>query len=101
MRRSFVTARGLALAFVLVSTALLAAGCSAAPTSDPYDTQPIPEGAKFQVKFSFLGEICCNLTSLFSGDAGYERRPACIAFVEPNGAKVEQCGSVPGSTPRP
>ena len=32
----------------------------------------------------------------FSGDAGYERRWACIAFVEPNGTKVEQCGSVPG-----
>jgi hypothetical protein len=28
--------------------------------------------------------------------AGYERRWACLAFVEPNGTKVEQCGSVPG-----
>ena len=97
MQRSFVTARGLALAFVLVSTAMLAAGCSAAPTSDPYDTQPIPEGAKFQVKCTFVGEISCRMMSLLSSDADYERRPACIAFVEPNGTKVEQCGSVPGS----
>ncbi|MGZ9243756.1 MAG: hypothetical protein ACXW6K_25075 [Candidatus Binatia bacterium] len=101
MRRSFVKARGLALAFLLVSTTMLAAGCSAAPTSDPYDTQPIPQGAKFQGKCTFLGEMSCNLTSLFSGDAGYERRPACIAFAEPNGTKVEQCGSIPGSAPRP
>jgi len=90
-------ARVMALALVLVSTAMWAAGCSVAPTSDPYDTQPIPEGAKFQGKCTFLGEISCNLTSLFSGDAGYERRAACIAFIEPNGSKVEQCGSVPGS----
>ena len=76
---------------------LLAASCSAAPTRDPYDTQPIPEGAKFEGKCTFLGEIGCSLSSLFSGDAGYERRAACIAFVEPNGTKVEQCGSVSGT----
>jgi len=96
MQRRLIDARDLAVAIVVA-----AAGCSAAPTSDPYDTQPIPEGAKFQEKCTFLGEIGCSLTSLFSGDAGYERRWACIAFIEPNGTKVEQCGSVPGSTPRP
>jgi len=101
MRRSFIKARALALASVLVSTALSAAGCSAAPTSDPHDTRPIPEGARFEGKCTFLGEIGCSLTSLFSGDAGYERRWACIAFVEPNGTKVEQCGSVPGSSRGP
>jgi len=94
-------ARSLALAIAIVAMNLLTVGCSAAPTSDPHDTRPIPEGAKFQGKCTFLGEIGCSLTSLFSGDAGYERRWACIAFVEPNGTKVEQCGSVPGSAPRP
>jgi hypothetical protein len=101
MRRSFVEMRGLALAFGLVSTPWLAAGCSAAPTSDPYDTRPIPRGARFQDKCTFLGEISCRMMSLLSSDADYERRPECIAFVEPDGTKVEQCGSVAGGTPRP
>ncbi|HET7008547.1 MAG TPA: hypothetical protein VFK65_23815 [Candidatus Binatia bacterium] len=101
MRQSFIKAPALALAFVLMSTALLTAGCSAAPTSDPHDTRPIPEGAKFEGKCTFLGEIGCSVTSWFSGDAGYERRWACIAFIEPNGTKVEQCGSVPGSSRGP
>jgi hypothetical protein len=88
------------LTFVL-AISLLTASCSAAPTRDPYDTQPIPDGARFEGKCTFLGEIGCSLTSLFSGDAGYERRPACIAFIEPNGTKVEQCGSVSGNKPLP
>ena len=100
MRRSFVEVRGLALAFGLISTVLSVAGCSV-PTSDPYDTRPIPQGARFQDKCTFLGEISCRMMSLLSSDANYERRSECIAFVEPNGTKVEQCGSVPGSTPRP
>jgi len=53
-----------------MSMALLTAGCSAAPTSDPHDTRPIPERAKFQEKCTFLGEIGCSVTSWFSGDAG-------------------------------
>jgi len=96
-----VKSSSFAIALVLIATSLLAVGCSAAPTSDPHDTRPIPEGAKFEGKCTFLGEIGCSLTSLFSGDAGYERRWACIAFVEPNGTKVEQCGSVPGSSRGP
>jgi hypothetical protein len=80
---------------------LWAVGCSAAPIRDSHDTQPIPDGAKFQGKCTFLGKFGCGLTSLFSGDAGYERRWACIAFVEPNGTKVEQCGSVPGGSRGP
>jgi len=56
MRRYFIKARGPALVFVLASTALLVAGSSAAPTSDPYDTQPIPDGSRFQGKCIFLGE---------------------------------------------
>jgi hypothetical protein len=79
---------------------LWAVGCSAAPTRDSHDTQPIPDGAKFQGKCTFLGAIGCRLTSFFSGDAGHERRSACIVFIEPNGTQVEQCGSVPASTPR-
>ena len=71
---------------------------SAAPTSDPYETRPIPEGARFQDKCAFLGEISCRMMSLLASDADYERRPECIAFVEPNGTNVEQCGSVPGSS---
>ena len=101
MRRSFIGARGLVQAFGFVSMAWLTAGCSALPTSDPYDTRPIPQGARFQDKCTFLGEISCRMMSLLSSDANYERRPECIAFVEPNGTKIEQCGSVPGSTPRP
>lgn len=73
--------------------------CSAAPTSDPRDTQPIPDGARFVERCSFMGDFACWLTSALSADAERERRPACIAFVEPNGTKVEQCGSRPGSQP--
>ena len=101
MRRSFFEVRGLALGFGLISTACLVVGCSALPTTDPYDTRPILQGARFQDKCTFLGEISCRMMSLLSSDANYERRPECLAFVEPNGTKVEQCGSVPGSTPRP
>lgn len=89
MWRSFIKTRGLALASVFMSTALSVAGCSAAPTSDPHDTRPIPVGAKFEGKCTFLGEIGRSVTSWFSGDAGYERRWACMAYVEPNGTKVE------------
>lgn len=89
------------MAWVIASAVFGAAGCSAAPTADPYETQPIPEGAKFKERCTFLGELSCNLMSLLSGDAGYERRASCIAFVEPNGTKVEQCGSLPGSQRQP
>jgi len=101
MRPCFVNATRLPLIIFFMTPNLSAAGCSAAPTRDPHETQPIPEGAKFQNQCTFLGEIGCILTFWFSGDAGYEGRAACIAFVEPNGTKVEQCGSVTGSTPRP
>jgi hypothetical protein len=63
MRRSIVEARGLALAFG-----------SAAPTTDPYETRPIPEGASFQDKGAFHSEISCCMMSLLASDADYERR---------------------------
>ena len=43
---------------------LWAVGCSAAPTRGSHDTQPIPDGAKFQGKRTFLGEIGCRLTEI-------------------------------------
>ncbi|HYJ17095.1 MAG TPA: hypothetical protein VE170_16505 [Candidatus Limnocylindria bacterium] len=99
MRRSFVEVHGSALAFGLESTARWVVGRSAVP-SDPYDPRRIPQGARFHDKRTFLGEICCRTMSLLSSDAKYERWPECIALVQSNGAKVGQCGSVPGSTPR-
>jgi hypothetical protein len=101
MRQSHTIGDCLNIVTLALAISLFAAGCSAAPTRDPYETQPIPEGARFEGKCTFIGEIGCSLASLFSSDAGYERRPACIAFIEPNGTKVEQCGSVSGNKTLP
>jgi len=54
---TFLQVEQFCYSLVLITTSLLAVGCSAAPTSDPHDTRPIPESARFEGKCTFLGEI--------------------------------------------
>ena len=35
----------------------------------------------------------CGAVSILSGETAVKRRSACIVYVEPNGKRVEQCGS--------
>jgi hypothetical protein len=39
----------------------------------------------------------CQAVSAVSGDKAVERGPACIAYIDTSGRKVEQCGSLPAT----
>ena len=73
--------------------------CSTEPQSHPLNTGSIPTNAKVLNKCSPAGEMACSAWSLLSGDAAAERRPACSAYIESNGRRVEMCGSLPASQP--
>jgi len=78
---------------------IASAACSAGPTGHPLNTGAIPANAKVMDKCTMLGEMACSLVSGVHGDAGVERRSACVAYVSPNGTRTEQCGSLPVSQP--
>lgn len=78
---------------------LALAACSAEPTGHPLNTGAIPANARVMDKCTMLGEMACSLVSGAHGDAGLERRSACVAYVSPSGTRTEQCGSVPVSQP--
>ena len=61
------------------------------------DTAPIPANVRI-LEGSPLGAMMCGAVSIYPVTA-VERRSACIAYVEPNGKRVEQCGSLPLSQP--
>jgi hypothetical protein len=75
------------------------AACGTDPTGHPLNTGAIPANAKVMDKCTRLGEMACSLVSGVHGDAGLERRSACVAYVSPDGTRTEQCGSVPVSQP--
>jgi hypothetical protein len=74
-------------------------GCSAEPQSHPLNTGSIPADARVLSKCSPTGEMACSAWSLLHGDAAAERRPACAAYIDRNGHRVEMCGSLPASLP--
>lgn len=78
---------------------LAAPACSTEPQSHPLNTTPVPKTAKVLDNCSLAGQMACSVRSLFSGDAGAERRSACSAFIESDGRRVETCGSIPASQP--
>lgn len=88
--------------YLLIASLLLllcVPACSTEPQSHPLNTGSIPTDAKVLDKCSPGGEMACSAWSLFSGDAAAERRPACSAYVESSGRRVEMCGSLPASQP--
>ena len=82
----------LALASLVCSYA-----CSPQPQTHPLQTAPIPSNVRFLEQCSTLGTLMCQAVSAVSGDKAVERGPACIAYIETSGRKVEQCGSLPAS----
>ena len=85
------------LRFVVV---VLPAACSPQSQTHPLDTAPIPASARIlEEPCSPLGAMMCGAVSIVSGETAVERRSACIAYVEPSGRRVEQCGSLPLSKP--
>jgi hypothetical protein len=92
-------ARGLKVFLTLVSIVFPAA-CSPQPQTHPLYTAPIPADAHIlEEPCSRLGAMLCGAVSTLSGETAIERRSACIAYVEPNGKRVEQCGSLLLSQP--
>jgi len=72
----------------------------ASPQTHPLDTAPIPANVRIlEEPCSPLGAMMCGAVSILSGETAVERRSACIVYVEPNGKRVEQCGSLPLSQP--
>ena len=97
--RQLLVARRLTvfLTFVVV---ILPVACSPQPQTHPLDTVPIPSNARISEEpCSPLGAMMCDAVSIISGETAVERRSACIAYVEPSGRRVEQCGSLPLSQP--
>ena len=81
-------------------TILLPVACSPQPQTHPLDTAPIPANVRIlEEPCSPLGAMMCGAVSILSGETAVERRSACIGYVEPNGKRVEQCGSLPLSQP--
>ena len=94
-----VVARGLKVFLTLVAVVVPIA-CSPQPQTHPLDTAPIPANVRIlEEPCSPLGAMMCGAVSILSGETAVERRSACIVYVEPNGKRVEQCGSLPLSQP--
>jgi len=68
-------------------------------TNRPSAQYRIDPDPKVMDKRTMLGEMACSLVSGVHGDAGVDRRSACVAYVSPNGMRTEQCGSLPVSQP--
>jgi len=82
--------------FLTIVAIVFAAACSPQAQTHPLDTAPIPANARIlEESCSLLGAILCGGVSILSGETAVERRSACIAYVEPSGRRVEQCGSLP------
>jgi hypothetical protein len=73
--------------------------CTAQPQSHPLNTAPVPTDARFLEQCTSMGVMACSLMSSLSGEAGVERRPACMAYRDSNWKLVETCGSLPVSHP--
>jgi hypothetical protein len=86
-----------AYGFALAAFGLLA--CSAAPQKGPLETRAVPASAKRLERCSAKGEMLCSVMSTLSEEYSRERRPACSAYLQPNGTQVEVCGSLPASQP--
>jgi len=82
--------------FALVSI-VSSVACSPQPQTHPVDTAPIPANVRIVEQCSTLGNMLCGAVSILSGETAVERRPACMAYVEASGRRVEQCGSLPAS----
>ena len=78
---------------------LLPPACSPQPQTHPLNTAPVPNNARISEQCSTLGALMCSAVSALSGEYAVERRSACIAYIESNGRRVEQCGSLPASHP--
>ncbi len=86
--------------FLTIVAVVFAAACSPQAQTHPLDTAPIPANARIlEEPCSPLGAMLCGGVSILSGETAVERRSACIAYVEPSGRRVEQCGSLPLSQP--
>ena len=86
--------------FLSLVTILLPVACSPQPQTHPLDTAPIPANVRIlEEPCSPLGAMMCGAVSILSGETAVERRSACVVDVEPNGKRVEQCGSLPLSQP--
>lgn len=88
---------GMGQTILALVPALLSVACSSNPRSHPVATAPIPANVRISEECSTLGKLMCGAVSMLSGDGGVERRPACIAYTEPSGRRVEQCGSLSAS----
>jgi len=73
--------------------------CMPEPQTHPLQTKPIPQDARILDSCSPLGIMLCGTVSHLADEAGYERRSACMAYIERSGRRVEQCGSIPISQP--
>ncbi|HEY5445672.1 MAG TPA: hypothetical protein VIJ87_14630, partial [Pyrinomonadaceae bacterium] len=98
-REQSLVTRGLK-GFLTLVAVVLPIACSPQPQTHPLDTAPIPASARISEEpCSPLGAMLCGAVSIVSGETAVERRSACIAYVEPSGRRVEQCGSLPLSQP--
>lgn len=87
-------ARGLKVFLTLVSIVFLAA-CSPQSQTHPLYTAPIPADAHILEEPCSGVALCCAApVSTLSDETAIERRSACIAYVEPDKKRVEQCGSL-------
>ena len=84
---------------ILASAPMVLASCSTQPQTHPLDTAPVPAHVTQFEQCSTWGVMACSMMSAMSGDAGAERRPACTAFRDKNGTRVETCGSIAASQP--
>lgn len=82
-----------------VAGMLFMSACSMQPQTHPLNTAPIQPNVRYLEECSTLGAMLCGTVSTLSGEIAVERRPACIAYVESSGRRVEQCGSLPASQP--
>lgn len=83
--------------FLTLVSIVFPAACSPQPQTHPVDTAPIPGSARIVEQCSTLGNMLCGAVSMLSGETAVERRPACMAYTESSGRRVEQCGSLPAS----
>jgi hypothetical protein len=85
--------------FLVLAFVPVLAGCLPDPQTHPLKTAPIPDKVQFLEECSMRGTIMCSLVSFLSKETAVERRSACVAYIEPSGRRVEQCGSIPASQP--
>lgn len=83
----------------LLVLSLAISACSTQPQKAPAVSGAGSAGAAHLEECSMLGVLACRTMSMLSGDAAAERRSTCAAYKNPDGSRVEKCGSVEARVP--